>query len=37
MSIFYAHKKNQTAENAISVGYVAPSITPYLNLNPGFR
>lgn len=37
MTIFYGHNKNQTADEAISVGYVAPSITPYLNLNPGFR
>ena len=37
MTIFYAPNKNQTAENAISVGYVAPSVTPYLDVNPGFR
>lgn len=37
MTIFYGHNKNQTAQEAISVGYVAPSITPYLDLNPGFR
>jgi sphingomyelin phosphodiesterase len=37
MTIFYGHNKNQTAEEAVSVGYIAPSITPYLNLNPGFR
>lgn len=28
---------NQTADNAISVGYVAPSVTPFLNTNPAFR
>ncbi|KAI9253659.1 Metallo-dependent phosphatase-like protein [Helicostylum pulchrum] len=37
MTIFYGHNKNQTAKEAISVGYVAPSITPFHNLNPGFR
>lgn len=37
MSIFYGHNKNQTAQEAVSVGYVAPSITPFLDLNPGFR
>ncbi|KAK4511645.1 uncharacterized protein ATC70_012861 [Mucor velutinosus] len=37
MTIFYGHNKNQTAKEAINVGYIAPSITPYLNVNPGFR
>ncbi|CEG69751.1 hypothetical protein RMATCC62417_05770 [Rhizopus microsporus] len=37
LSIFYKNGKEQTAENAISVGYIGPSITPFLNLNPGFR
>ncbi|KAI8991188.1 Metallo-dependent phosphatase-like protein [Mycotypha africana] len=37
MTIFYSKDSKQMAENAISVGYVAPSITPFLNLNPGFR
>ncbi|KAI9473630.1 MAG: Metallo-dependent phosphatase-like protein [Benjaminiella poitrasii] len=37
LTIFYGHNKNQTAKEALSVGYIAPSITPFLNLNPGFR
>ncbi|KAI7877878.1 Metallo-dependent phosphatase-like protein [Mucor mucedo] len=28
---------SQEAEDAISVAYIAPSITPYPDLNPGFR
>lgn len=28
---------SQEAEDAISVAYLAPSITPYPDLNPGFR
>ncbi|KAI7907393.1 Metallo-dependent phosphatase-like protein [Cokeromyces recurvatus] len=37
LTIFYGHNKRQIAKEAISVGYIAPSITPFLNLNPGFR
>jgi sphingomyelin phosphodiesterase len=37
MTVFYKDGKPQEAENAISVGYIAPSVTPFLNLNPGFR
>lgn len=34
--VFY-RDGNQTADNAISVGYVAPSVTPFANTNPAFR
>ena len=34
--VFY-RDDNQTAENAISVAYVGPSITPFDYVNPGFR
>lgn len=34
--IFYKGK-SQEAKDAISVAYLAPSITPFPNLNPGFR
>ncbi|KAL1933027.1 hypothetical protein VTP01DRAFT_8705 [Rhizomucor pusillus] len=34
--VFY-RSGSQKAEDAISMAYVAPSITPFLNLNPGFR
>ncbi|KAI7852477.1 Metallo-dependent phosphatase-like protein [Circinella umbellata] len=34
--IFY-RDDNQTAENAISVAYIGPSITPFDYVNPGFR
>ncbi|KAG1158719.1 hypothetical protein G6F37_005542 [Rhizopus arrhizus] len=37
LTIFYRNGKERTADNAVSVGYIAPSITPFLNLNPGFR
>ncbi|KAI8148608.1 Metallo-dependent phosphatase-like protein [Fennellomyces sp. T-0311] len=33
--VFY--NGEQTAENAIAMAYVAPSITPFSNVNPGFR
>ncbi|KAF7730158.1 hypothetical protein EC973_002766 [Apophysomyces ossiformis] len=36
LEIFYS-KGNQRAIDAISVGYIAPSITPFQNINPGFR
>ncbi|CAO3609031.1 unnamed protein product [Cunninghamella blakesleeana] len=36
LQIFYKNGQ-QNASEAISVAYVAPSITPYLNVNPGFR
>ncbi|KAI9495494.1 Metallo-dependent phosphatase-like protein [Zychaea mexicana] len=35
--VFYRRGENQTAENAISMAYVAPSITPFDEINPGFR
>ncbi|GAA5814946.1 hypothetical protein MFLAVUS_008449 [Mucor flavus] len=34
--IFY-RGDSQEAEDAISIAYLAPSITPFPNLNPGFR
>ncbi|KAI9474288.1 MAG: Metallo-dependent phosphatase-like protein [Benjaminiella poitrasii] len=34
--IFYKNA-SQKAEDAISVAYIAPSITPFPDLNPGFR
>lgn len=34
--IFYKGD-SQEAEDAISIAYMAPSITPFPNLNPGFR
>ncbi|ORX59557.1 sphingomyelin phosphodiesterase [Hesseltinella vesiculosa] len=34
--LFY-RSDQQAAETAISVGYIGPSITPFLNVNPGFR
>ncbi|KAI9259430.1 Metallo-dependent phosphatase-like protein [Phascolomyces articulosus] len=34
--VFY-RDNNQTAENAISMAYVGPSITPFDYVNPGFR
>ncbi|KAI8978467.1 Metallo-dependent phosphatase-like protein [Pilobolus umbonatus] len=37
LTLFYKNDMRQTADNAISVGYIAPSITPFLNVNPGFR
>ncbi|CAO3616653.1 unnamed protein product [Cunninghamella echinulata] len=36
LQIFYKNGQ-QNASEAISVAYIAPSITPYLNVNPGFR
>lgn len=32
-----AHTAHQTTPHAVSVAYVAPSITPYKNFNPTFR
>ncbi|KAI7863090.1 Metallo-dependent phosphatase-like protein [Spinellus fusiger] len=34
--VSYKHQ-TQTASNAISTVYIAPSVTPYLNTNPAFR
>ncbi|KAG0950228.1 hypothetical protein G6F57_000117 [Rhizopus arrhizus] len=37
ISLFYRSKQEKTAENAISVAYIGPSVTPLIDLNPGFR
>ncbi|KAL0084755.1 Metallo-dependent phosphatase-like protein [Phycomyces blakesleeanus] len=34
--VFY-RDGDKNAQSAISMAYIAPSITPYLNVNPGFR
>ncbi|KAI8072913.1 Metallo-dependent phosphatase-like protein [Gongronella butleri] len=34
--VFYEGNQ-QTADKALSVAYIGPSITPFLNVNPGFR
>ncbi|CEP15672.1 hypothetical protein [Parasitella parasitica] len=36
IQIFYKHA-SQESKDAISVAYLGPSITPFPNLNPGFR
>ncbi|ORZ01161.1 Metallo-dependent phosphatase-like protein [Syncephalastrum racemosum] len=35
--MFYKDGSDRRAEDAISMAYVSPSITPFLNVNPGFR
>lgn len=35
--MFYKDGSDRNAEDAISMAYVSPSITPFLNVNPGFR
>lgn len=36
IQIFYS-RASQKSKDAISVAYLGPSITPFPNLNPGFR
>lgn len=36
IQIFY-NRASQKSKDAISVAYLGPSITPFPNLNPGFR
>ncbi|KAI8387260.1 Metallo-dependent phosphatase-like protein [Blakeslea trispora] len=37
IQLFYRHNATQEAKDAISIGYLAPSITPFPDMNPGFR
>ncbi|KAI8882807.1 sphingomyelin phosphodiesterase [Backusella circina FSU 941] len=36
-AVFYKKDKPRNSENAVSISYISPSITPYTDLNPGFR
>ncbi|KAI8835339.1 Metallo-dependent phosphatase-like protein [Chytridium lagenaria] len=33
--VFYSNEKNRTSSTAINMAYVAPSLAPYTDLNPG--